>query len=205
MPLAYDRAQQEWPWVGVINYWFFKRPSDDDKNQPYYYFRMVEPDFTPLPVYESMKNYIASTVPTLYAGVHQGNNWAIKADSAAQMIHDEGAPFGNALQTSDVTFSYHGTGIVIRWNNGANLSMTLDGAVVTIPPAASSEFSTAQTFSAETHTVHLTSTTPFLLDSVTVYDRSSANITPLIAIGAALGLLAVVGIGWALWRRFAEA
>jgi hypothetical protein len=41
MPLAYQRAQQEMPWVGVINYWFFKRADDTDKNQPYYYFRMV--------------------------------------------------------------------------------------------------------------------------------------------------------------------
>ena len=23
MPLAYQRAQEEWPWMGVINYWFF--------------------------------------------------------------------------------------------------------------------------------------------------------------------------------------
>jgi polysaccharide biosynthesis protein PslG len=63
MPLAYQRAQEEWPWVGVIFYWFFKRPSDAEINQSWYYFRMVEPDFTPLPVYESMKNYIASQQP----------------------------------------------------------------------------------------------------------------------------------------------
>ncbi|MBI5668706.1 MAG: cellulase family glycosylhydrolase [Chloroflexi bacterium] len=58
MPLAYQRAQAEWPWVGVIFYWFFKQEDDSRRNQASYYFRMVEPDFTPLPVYESMKAYI---------------------------------------------------------------------------------------------------------------------------------------------------
>jgi hypothetical protein len=54
---AYKRAQTEWPWVGVINFWFFKRPSEAEKDQPWYYFRMVEPDFTPLPVYNAVKEY----------------------------------------------------------------------------------------------------------------------------------------------------
>jgi len=54
---AYERAQAEWPWVGVVNFWFFKRPSEAEKDQPWYYFRMVEPDFTPLPVYDAVKEY----------------------------------------------------------------------------------------------------------------------------------------------------
>jgi hypothetical protein len=57
VPMLYDRAKQEWPWVGVMSVWFFKRPSDAEKNQSWYYFRMVEPDFTPLPLYEAMKTY----------------------------------------------------------------------------------------------------------------------------------------------------
>jgi hypothetical protein len=54
---AYKRAQAEWPWVGVVNFWFFKRPDDSEKDQAWYYFRMVEPDFTPLPVYDAVKEY----------------------------------------------------------------------------------------------------------------------------------------------------
>ncbi|MFN2108794.1 MAG: hypothetical protein ACK2UI_03970, partial [Anaerolineae bacterium] len=53
-PLAYERIQREWPWVGVTTVWFFKRASDSERDQPFYYFRMVEPDFTPLPIYESL-------------------------------------------------------------------------------------------------------------------------------------------------------
>ena len=53
---AYERAQTDWPWVGPISIWFFKRASDAEKNQSWYYFRMVEPDFTTTPLYEAMKN-----------------------------------------------------------------------------------------------------------------------------------------------------
>jgi len=59
VPLAYARARQDWPWMGVINYWFFKKADDSEKNQTAYYFRMADPDFTLMPVYQSMKSYIA--------------------------------------------------------------------------------------------------------------------------------------------------
>lgn len=51
---AYARAEAEWPWVGVVNYWFLKRPADWEKDQSWYYFRLLEPDFTPLPVYSAL-------------------------------------------------------------------------------------------------------------------------------------------------------
>ncbi len=60
VPQAYERARSEWPWIGVMSIWFFKRPGDSERNQSMYYFRMVEPDFTPTPLFESMKTYIAS-------------------------------------------------------------------------------------------------------------------------------------------------
>ena len=59
LPLAYERIRNEWPWVGVAATWFFKPASDAEKDLVQYYFRMVEPDFTPLPVYEAMKAYTA--------------------------------------------------------------------------------------------------------------------------------------------------
>ena len=51
---AYQRIQEEWPWVGVSNTWFLKRPADWEKEQSWYYFRLLEPDFSPLPVYNSL-------------------------------------------------------------------------------------------------------------------------------------------------------
>jgi hypothetical protein len=59
LPLAYDRIQREWPWVGVAFTWFFKPATDAERDQPKYYFRLVDPDFTPLPVYNAIKAYAA--------------------------------------------------------------------------------------------------------------------------------------------------
>jgi hypothetical protein len=57
---AYRRAQEEWPWIGVNSYWFLKRPADAEISQAWYYFRMLEPDFTFLPVYSAVAEYATS-------------------------------------------------------------------------------------------------------------------------------------------------
>ncbi|MFQ6100608.1 MAG: hypothetical protein ACE5OS_05160 [Anaerolineae bacterium] len=76
--LAYRRVMEEWPWVGVVNFWFFKRATDLERDQAMYYFRMVEPDFTPMPVYEEMQEYTANLTPMLYPGTHQEDHWALE-------------------------------------------------------------------------------------------------------------------------------
>ncbi|MCZ7673468.1 MAG: glycoside hydrolase family 5 protein [Chloroflexi bacterium] len=57
---AFQRQQAAWPWVGVNNIWFFKRASDEERDQSWYYFRMMEPDFTPLPVWQAVADYANS-------------------------------------------------------------------------------------------------------------------------------------------------
>ncbi|MCL4238878.1 MAG: hypothetical protein KJ047_11590 [Anaerolineae bacterium] len=70
-PLAYERASEEWPWIGVIAWWYFKRADDSEMGQSWYYFRLVEPDFTPTPVYEALKAHMTGEMPqTLGAGRH---------------------------------------------------------------------------------------------------------------------------------------
>jgi len=54
---AYRRIKDEWPWVGVAFTWFFKPADEHEKNQAKYYFRLVNPDFTPLPAYDAIKTY----------------------------------------------------------------------------------------------------------------------------------------------------
>lgn len=58
---AYQRAQADWPWAGVVNYWFFKRPSDAELDQPWYYFRLLEPDFTPTQAWHAFAEYANSS------------------------------------------------------------------------------------------------------------------------------------------------
>jgi hypothetical protein len=54
---AFERARTEWPWMGVMAVWFFKRADTSEAEQPWYYFRLVDPDFTPRPVYSSLAEY----------------------------------------------------------------------------------------------------------------------------------------------------
>jgi hypothetical protein len=116
---AYQRIQEEWPWVGVANFWFFKRATDLEKDWPEYYFRMVEPDFTPLPVYEAVKEY-ANQPPVMYPGYHQEDHWAVSwlgspvDDSDAwQTVRDERAVLGAYRMAEGVgeslSFSFAGT------------------------------------------------------------------------------------------------
>ena len=117
--LAYQRAMEEWPWAGVVNFWFFKRPSDAERNQSWYYFRMVEPDFTPLPVYEAMQAYAANLTPTLYPGTHQEDHWALRYDGGWETVRDDTALLG-AYRRATAT--------------GATLHLTFDGASLTLVP-----------------------------------------------------------------------
>lgn len=66
LPLAYDRIVRRWPWIGVANTWYLKRATDQWENEgkPEAYFRLLKPDFTPLPVYDSISAYIAATSST---------------------------------------------------------------------------------------------------------------------------------------------
>jgi hypothetical protein len=59
LPLAYDRLQRDWPWVGVACVWYLKRATNvwEVNRQPEAYFRLLAADFSPLPVYEAIKAY----------------------------------------------------------------------------------------------------------------------------------------------------
>jgi hypothetical protein len=74
---AYQRALSEWPWIGVLNVWFFKRPADHERSQAWYYFRLMEPDFQPLPAFEAMASYAgmrAAPDETTTSGTVAGDN-----------------------------------------------------------------------------------------------------------------------------------
>jgi len=113
---AYRRAQAEWPWVGVVNFWFFKRPDDSEKDQAWYYFRMVEPDFTPLPVYNAVREY-ANQSPVMYPGYHQEDHWAVHYEGKWTTVPDEQAVLGAYRRSKEtgakLSFAFHGTELTV--------------------------------------------------------------------------------------------
>jgi hypothetical protein len=118
-PLAYERIQREWPWAGVTTIWFFKRASDAERELPFYYFRMVEPDFTPLPIYDSLAAYLNSQEPTLYPGQHQETSWQLTYAGA----------WTDEIATDAVLGGYRATE-----TSGASVSFAWEGHVLTLVP-----------------------------------------------------------------------
>lgn len=185
-PQAYARAIEEWPWIGVINYWYFKRADDSERGASWYYFRMVEPDFTPTPIYESLKAYITAPEPkTLGAGRHSAQvHAAIEATNGGEAR----------------TFRIRGT--------GAALCYTALDAPQTVRVQIESE--AASTFDlpaneagcaplvngldAGTHTLTITISDWSGLDDLLVLDFSARQRLPWLLVGvvALIGVAAIV-------------
>lgn len=116
---AYRRAQREWPWVGVVTTWFFKRATDTEADQAMYYFRLVEPDFSPMPVYHALADYFqGDEARVLYPGVHQEDHWALDYGGDWQEQADPAAELGGYRYAVDgrssLAFVFHGTELSLR-------------------------------------------------------------------------------------------
>jgi hypothetical protein len=163
MVQAYQRMQEEWSWVGVMNLWFFKRPDESERGQSWYYFRMVEPDFTPLPIYDAMRTYTSTLTRTLYQGVHPASDWAIQHE------------------IDGVRFTAHGTDVIVRWRG--QIDGLRSASDWTDTPLHTSVF-------AETHTFTLTG--DFEIETITVIDHTGARLSLIGLIGSGTALITLV-------------
>jgi hypothetical protein len=57
-------ARQRWPWLGVVNIWYFRQVGDVLPDRPAYYFALVNPDFEVRPVYEALCSAAQGIEPT---------------------------------------------------------------------------------------------------------------------------------------------
>ncbi|MAS36679.1 MAG: hypothetical protein CL610_21930 [Anaerolineaceae bacterium] len=212
MPLAYGRAQAEWPWVGAIFYWFFKRPHDLEANQSWYYFRMVEPDFTSLPVYDRMKDYITTQVSVLYPGVHQAEHWAVSRTNDTEIHDGKWSQFGQHLNTTEVEFTAYGTDVIANIaGSDPPFSVELNGEQFLVSDANVSRLEHAgwyrihfvESLLPQTNRVRIFGFQghDFSIDSITVLDRTYENLFgPAAALLIGVGMLVLVVIR-ALWER----
>jgi hypothetical protein len=107
---ALRRIEQEWPWAGVSFIWFFRRPSDSERGQQFYYFRLVEPDFTPLPVYAAIKK-AAPTLRLVARGWHGAADWAVDRSGDWQQT---GAGLHSAAPGAALRFAFTGTDLSVE-------------------------------------------------------------------------------------------
>lgn len=129
-PIAYERVQKEWPFIGVVNFWYFKRADWSwlEERRPEAYFQMADPDFNLMPVYESMKAY-ANQPPVMHIGRHRADHWTLEYGTGWR----EG-PDGVWIAGEDaapLSFTFEGTSLAATFGEGsaagAELAYRVDG------------------------------------------------------------------------------
>ena len=191
MPLFYDRIRREWPYIGMVNYWFFTLPDNSRSGESFYYFRMAEPDYsaekpryTTLPVYDTMREYIAGDDHRLYYGVHQlDGHWLVESDGTSMPV--DGAQFRKALSATRIHFEAYGTEVRLRWQGG-NLGVSVGNEtyLLSAPAGVWHETMLVSGLTQVIWDITLTSDQAVLFDAVTVDDLSGRHLV--------LGLLALV-------------
>jgi len=127
-----ERIASEWPWAGPVFLWFFQRPSEGEKNQQFYYFRLVEPDFTPLPVYEAVKAY-GLQPPVLPPGYHNESDYALSYRGDWREESDRGASLGRkrvGRAGATLRFQFQGGDLIWQTERGlgaGRVEVLIDG------------------------------------------------------------------------------
>lgn len=209
LPEAFERANQEWPWVGHLSYWHFTRFTIDESLTNWYWFRMVEADyspesgtFTPLPVYYSAQRYLQGIrqQPVMFMGTHQAESWEVFWPETAERRLNESAQFGEAMFSPSAEFIANGTEIRLRVQNDSPVRVLLDGTteIMTIAPSAEwQELVIWGAFLPEEAYLVLASESAFWLDNILVRDDTVGHLLPILGIGA----LALLGGAFYLWMR----
>lgn len=131
------RIFEEWPWMGVVNLWHFRRVHPVNQNEQMYYFGLVGQDFAPFPVYGRVKQ-LASSAPVVYRGFHQEDHWAIAFNGAWREEQNSAASLGGYKATSragdSVILTFKGSQIRLVAPKGpgvGSFEVTIDG----LPPS----------------------------------------------------------------------
>lgn len=208
---AYYRLQSEWPWLGVANYWFLKQADDREREvNPQYYFRLLEPDFTPLPAYYALSD-AAHLPPVMYRGYHQEDHWAVNY-AGWEAVKDERAVLGNYRQATndtalaDLTFKGSDLWLVVaRRPDGSWLEVAVDGG----PPVVVSQDSPETAFGVKVpiarglpkgqHEVHISAGQGAVIDAFVVQDRPTWGLQR--AVGVAAMVVGLAALGWLTTSR----
>ena len=203
---AYERAAREWPWMGVMNYWFLRRPSDAEIDQAWYYFRMFEPDFEPLPVFDAMQE-LTSQPPMVHMGYHQQDHWALDYRGDWREIADGAATLG-AFQRgeagAELAFWFEGTGldlVLMDPDQADAIEVYLDGQLVhsmrltEAPGNGAPALRVARNLQDRPHAVHIVVRgSAFDLDGVVVWRQTRWTLGIPLAIGTLVGVVVALGL-----------
>ncbi|HUX86625.1 MAG TPA: glycosyltransferase, partial [Chloroflexota bacterium] len=119
---AYQRAAEQWPWMGPMAVWHFRMVYPESEKLQQYYFDLVGVNWNIEPIYYALQKYMTAP-PVVYRGFHQENHWALHWSAHWNEVADQRASLGG-LKESQVA--------------GATLSFDLDASwldlVTTVGP-----------------------------------------------------------------------
>ncbi len=217
-------AREEWPWAGVFIIWYFRQVGNLTPEQPEYYFRMVDTDFTPRQVYFAVQD-VALSQGVAGPGVYQATNPAVQ--SYGQWQHEiaqeaQAQHWLRSTQPGDsVTFTFQGQEVDLITQTGpqgGRLLVYLDGRPVSGLETDSQGLSYVSLYSQENqsgtliplvrnvgpgkHTLRLTvaeHTDPESLGHIALIDAFVVRVGEALPLpfGALAGLLA--GLALTLW------
>ena len=140
----------------MVDVWFFKRPTDLERDQSWYYFRLVEPDFTPLPVYTALKEYLTTLEPTLYRGWHPANTWQATYAGEWQPAGDEAPGAQQGLRGATLSLTWEGRALELHTRADGVVQLALDGGPPQEVALTSDPLVVGQSWLPERHTATLT-------------------------------------------------
>jgi hypothetical protein len=133
-------AREEWPWSGVFMIWYFRQVGSIAPDRADYYFRMVDPDFTPRLLYWAVQDVTASQASP-GPGLYQETNPAVKPVGEWTAVIDPqalGQAYIRSAHAGDtVSWSFRGTGVDLHTRRGptaGNLYVSIDGYRVNALP-----------------------------------------------------------------------
>jgi hypothetical protein len=131
-----ELARANWEWVGVISIWFFRQVGDIPPNNPEAYFRMVDADFSPRPVYFSVSG-ATKTLGVAGPGEYEETHPALVAEGDWVYQVDDNASAGQFMRSGEngtsASLSFYGQALDFKYARqpeGGRLYVAVDGRPV---------------------------------------------------------------------------
>lgn len=135
-----ELARQDWEWAGVVSIWFFRQVGDIPPTNPESYFRMVDADFTPRPVYVTV-SAAAKANSTAKPGEYEESNAALEYQGEWKIVLDPNASAGQFVRASDstahATLRFYGEALDLKFQRqpgAGRLFVAIDGRSVASLP-----------------------------------------------------------------------
>jgi hypothetical protein len=130
---AYERAQEEWPWMGVMALWHFRLVAPEGRLLPQYYFNAVDDDFAPEPVYLAMRD-LTHRPQAIPRGYRQEDDWRVAYRGDWRRTRDSRAVASGYAESisadAGLRFRFQGTDLELvldRFAAAGALAVSVDG------------------------------------------------------------------------------